>query len=200
MFKPVFEKTFGKQEQKINSMSCKDFHNYLNLILRKFHELIQQLGEGPQKLSAFSEWLDEYNSNSVSNPKDLIEIPGQYKINIEPQPEAHIKVASVNKTVLVLGSIRRPKRIEVHGTDEKSYYLLVKGGEDLRLDQRIQQLFTLMNEIFASDTECRSRSINLKQFDVTPMTNRLGTIEWITSTVPLKKLILMVTSCVQNSN
>jgi DNA-dependent protein kinase catalytic subunit len=35
---------------------------------------------------------------------------------------------------LILGSIRRPKRITIHGSNEKDYNLLIKGGEDLRLD------------------------------------------------------------------
>ena len=42
--------------------------------------------------------------------------------------------------VLVLTSIRRPKRIIIRGDDEKDHMFLVKGGEDLRLDQRIEQV------------------------------------------------------------
>ena len=41
--------------------------------------------------------------------------------------------------MLVLQSLRRPKRIKIIGHDEKEYSFLVKGGEDLRLDQRIEQ-------------------------------------------------------------
>lgn len=48
-----------------------------------------------------------------------------------------IKIASIKKSLLVLSSIRRPKRITVHGSNEKDFNLLIKGGEDLRLDQRI---------------------------------------------------------------
>ena len=33
-----------------------------------------------------------------------------------------------------------PKRITILGDDEKEYKFLVKGGEDLRLDQRIEQV------------------------------------------------------------
>ena len=40
----------------------------------------------------------------------------------------------------MLSSIRKPKRITVRGDDEKEYMFLVKGGEDLRLDQRIEQV------------------------------------------------------------
>ena len=41
---------------------------------------------------------------------------------------------------MVLASIRKPKRIIIRGDDEKDHMFLVKGGEDLRLDQRIEQV------------------------------------------------------------
>ena len=40
----------------------------------------------------------------------------------------------------MLPSIRKPKRIIIRGDDEKDHMFLVKGGEDLRLDQRIEQV------------------------------------------------------------
>ena len=190
----AFVGIFGENGSKVDKLDYAGFATSMNAVLKKLSEFINQLGEGHQKISAFSEWLDEYNSNDIKDLKDLIEIPGQYKRNVEPCPERHVKMASVNKTILILGSIRKPKRIEVHGTNEKSYYMLVKGGEDLRLDERIQQLFSLMNEIFSSDTDCKSRSIRIKQFNITPMTNRLGICKWVTDTVPLKQLIQRVLS------
>lgn len=90
---------------------------------------------------------------------------------------------------LVLGSIRRPKKITIHGSNEKDYHILVKGGEDLRLDQRVQQLFTIMNSIFASDPSCENRDLNIKTFKVVPVSNRLGIFEWVDNTEPLKALI-----------
>lgn len=42
--------------------------------------------------------------------------------------------------VLVMSSMRKPKRIMIRGDDEKEYLFLVKGGEDLRQDQRIEQV------------------------------------------------------------
>ena len=47
--------------------------------------------------------------------------------------------------VLVLSSLRKPKRIKIRGNDEKEYAFLVKGGEDLRLDQRIEQVRLMDN-------------------------------------------------------
>ena len=40
-----------------------------------------------------------------------------------------------------MSSMRKPKRITIRGDNEKEYMFLVKGGEDLRMDQRIEQVF-----------------------------------------------------------
>lgn len=115
-----------------------------------------QLSQGHEKLSAFSEYLSNLDNNDFYNPECYIEIPGQYEgaLTSEPIVSKNVKIASIRKTMLILGSIRRPKRITVHGSNEKDYHLLIKGGEDLRLDQRVQQLFQIMNLIFKEDPAC----------------------------------------------
>jgi len=88
----------------------------------------------------------------------------------------------------------------------------VKGGEDLRLDQRIEQLFSIMNEILRSDSACAQRGIFLTDYQVRiaeqaeldslqpppgnrcpqviPMTSRLGLLEWVPNTDSAKSLII----------
>ena len=159
-------------------------------INQKMNESMGTLGQGYEKLSTFSEWLDQLDFNDFYNPYEYLELPGQYEnLLTEPQLEKNIKIASVRKSVLILGSIRRPKRITVHGSNEKDYHLLIKGGEDLRLDQRVQQLFQIMNGIFKDDPTCQNRSLYIKTFKVVPITNRLGSLEWVDNTEPMKNLI-----------
>lgn len=50
-----------------------------------------------------------------------------------------------------MSSLRKPIKVTMLGMDSKEYPFLIKFGEDIRQDQRIQQLFTSMNNIFASD-------------------------------------------------
>ena len=76
--------------------------------------------------------------------------------------------------ILVLSSIRKPKRVTIRGDDEKEYMFLVKGGEDLRLDQRIEQLFGVMNRILQEDPACCQRGLSLTTYNVIPMTPRWG--------------------------
>src|SRR5687767_5246898 len=66
--------------------------------------------------------------------------------------------------ILIMGSLRKPKRLVLRGSDEREYPFLVKGGEDLRLDQRVQQLFGIMNEIFAHDAAAAKRSLRIQTY------------------------------------
>ena len=61
-----------------------------------------------------------------------------------------------------------------------------QGGEDLRLDQRIQQLFTVMNGIFGSNPATIQRGMRVGTYAVVPMTPVLGVIEWVKHTMPIK--------------
>lgn len=141
------------------------------------------------KLSAFSGWLSEYDINNYRAIDQRLEVPGQYSGEIEPVPELHVKIAYFLPEVLVIQSIRRPKRLTMLGTDEKVYHCLVKGGEDLRLDQRIEQLFSIMNNVFSRDAECAKREFKIGTFNVIPVKKHLGIMEWVKNTVPLKSVI-----------
>ena len=49
----------------------------------------------------------------------------------------------------------------------------VKGGEDLRNDERIEQLLTLMNSVLASDGAASSAGLRLRTYSVVPMTTEV---------------------------
>ncbi|CAG8447289.1 28742_t:CDS:10 [Dentiscutata erythropus] len=137
-------------------------------------------------LKSYSKWLADFSS---SNCDEMIEIPGQYDGLGIPDPSRHINIAYFDPKILVLRSLRKPKRIVIIGTDGKEYPFLVKGGEDLRLDQRVQQLFTVMNELMRKDYFCSQRKIELITYKVVPITGSLGIIEWINDTRPLRSFI-----------
>lgn len=140
------------------------------------------------KLSEFSEFLLDFEQSSQGT-SEYIELPGQYTGLNKPQPEFHIRISSFDSTLLVMSSLRKPKRIKIHGNDEKDYLFLVKGGEDLRLDQRVQQLFSVMNQTFVSDPACAKRGLQVHTYQVVPMTSKVGVIEWIEETKPLKEIL-----------
>lgn len=151
---------------------------------------IDRLEGGKQKLTNYSEWLAQ--SYSYFEYKKYIEIPGQYEDDIEPYVENHVKIAGFKKQLLILSSLRKPKKLTINGSNEKQYDLLIKGGEDLRLDQRVQQVFKIMNKCFKDDPNCHNRQLKISTFQVVPITNRAGVIEWVnvnSKTLPLKEII-----------
>ena len=138
------------------------------------------------QLNEFSTWFDFYTMSATND----IELPGQYTGDREPQVTAHARVVGFQSQVTVMRSLRKPIKLTIHSSDERSHSFLVKGGEDLRLDQRIQQLFGTMNSIFASDAACTQRSLALKTYQVIPLTKDVGMIEWLDNTEPIKAVIL----------
>lgn len=63
-------------------------------------------------------------------------------------------------------SLRKPIKIVIYGNNAKEYPFIVKFGEDIRQDQRIQQLFSLSNSILLSDSSCQQRNLFLEQYQV----------------------------------
>ena len=46
-----------------------------------------------------------------------------------------------------------------------------------------------MNRIFQETPNCENRDLRIKTFKVVPISNRLGSLEWVGNTEPMKALI-----------
>jgi hypothetical protein len=92
-----------------------------------------------------------------------------------------VRIEQFCEYVEVLGSgIGRPRKMAVMGSDGKKYTFLVKGHEDLRLDQRVMQFFTLVNTYLTSQ---------IRTYRITPLTGTLGLIQWVDQCPSLRELI-----------
>ncbi|KAM9308363.1 DNA-dependent protein kinase catalytic subunit [Gastrophryne carolinensis] len=178
------EKFCGKEGSALAAMKADQFNKNFGAIVMKIKE--EQKTE-PGNLKEYSPWLSSFKPEFSRND---LEIPGQYDGKTKPMPEYHVKISGFDERVKVMSSIRRPKRIVIRGHDERDYPFLVKGGEDLRQDQRIEQLFDIMNIILSRDAACSQRYLQIKTYQVIPMTTRIGMIEWLENTCTLKDIIL----------
>lgn len=75
------------------------------------------------------------------------------------------------------------------GSDQAERHFLVKGGEDLRLDQRVQLLFGAMGRVLSSHAPSASRGLGLATYAVLPLSAQTGLIEWVDGTTTLKTVI-----------
>ena len=71
----------------------------------------------------------------------------------------------------------------------QQYTFLCKGGEDLRLDQRVQLVFGTMNRALLAHAPAASRGLGMSTYQVMPLSEHVGLIEWVDGTDTLKRLI-----------
>ncbi|KAL9656580.1 hypothetical protein ABK040_012162 [Willaertia magna] len=111
-------------------------------------------------------------------------IPGTYKSG---QPV--IQIASFGRQIQVIGSKQRPRKIMMYGSDGNSYQFLLKGHEDLRQDERVMQLFGLVNTLLKNDPETSTRDLSIKRYSVIPLSSNAGLIGWVDNSDTLHSLI-----------
>uniref|UniRef100_A0A803TIR6 DNA-dependent protein kinase catalytic subunit n=1 Tax=Anolis carolinensis TaxID=28377 RepID=A0A803TIR6_ANOCA len=182
-FGKEFDSHFGREGSKLLDMKSSDFNPVADSLLSKMRECQKE----PGNLKECSPWMSDFKSEFL---RTELEIPGQYDGKGKPLPEYHAKIAGFDERIKIMASIRKPTRIIIRGSDEQEYPFLVKGGEDLRQDQRIEQLFDVMNTILSRNAACSQRNMQLKTYQVIPMTTRIGLIEWLENTCTLKEFLM----------
>ena len=94
-----------------------------------------------------------------------------------------VKISCCIDTVQVLPSKTKPKKLGLLGEDGIVYSFLIKGQEDLHLDERIQQFLKIANLFLAQDSQGSKREA--ATFDVIPIGNDFGMIQWVDNSASL---------------
>lgn len=139
------------------------------------------------KLSSFCPWLSEYHW--YGSLDKFLELPGQYTGNAPPNPSSSLKIVKFNEEILILRSLRRPIKISCVCSDGKTYSFLVKYGEDLRQDERIQHVQELMSEQMQLDRNCTQQKLSLRSYRVIPLNTNCGLINWIENTETIQSFL-----------
>ena len=71
----------------------------------------------------------------------------------------------------------------------KAYAVAVQGHEDLRQDERVLQLFGLVNSMLASDRTTAELDLSIARYAVIPLSPNSGLIEWVPNADTLHALI-----------
>ncbi|KEG11442.1 phosphatidylinositol 3-kinase tor [Trypanosoma grayi] len=99
-------------------------------------------------------------------------------------------IASFNDTLVVIPSKQRPKRLSVITAEGKKQKYLLKGREDLRLDERVMQLFRLVNTLMMSDSRTyKNFGFQIQRYSVTPIKDNVGLIGWVSGCDTLHELV-----------
>jgi FKBP12-rapamycin complex-associated protein len=86
-------------------------------------------------------------------------------------------------------SKQRPRRISLSGSNGNQYQFLLKGNEDLRQDERVMQLFGLINVCLDNDRSTSNRGLAIVRYSVLPLSNNSGVIGWVENCDTVNALI-----------
>ncbi|KAH8412631.1 hypothetical protein KR009_003909 [Drosophila setifemur] len=126
-----------------------------------------------------------YVSPKLMTCKDLeLAVPGSYN----PGQEL-IRISHIKTNLQVITSKQRPRKLCIRGSNGKDYMYLLKGHEDLRQDERVMQLFSLVNTLLLDDPDTFRRNLAIQRYAVIPLSTNSGLIGWVPHCDTLHTLI-----------
>lgn len=127
----------------------------------------------------------QYVSPKLLACKDLeLAVPGSYS----PGQEL-IRIARFQTNLQVISSKQRPRKLCIRSSNGKDYMFLLKGHEDLRQDERVMQLFGLVNTLLLNDPDTFRRNLTIQRYAVIPLSTNSGLIGWVPHCDTLHTLI-----------
>ena len=115
--------------------------------------------------------IDENDKNEIDNINNII------------------RIKKLGKTLSLFNTKQHPRKMTMIGTDNKEYMFLLKGHEDLRQDERVMQLFDLVNTIMAKDNDTYNKKLFINTYAVFPLSHSAGIIGWVPNCDTLHQLI-----------
>ncbi|EGG15157.1 protein kinase [Cavenderia fasciculata] len=155
-----------------------DLNQAWDLYYQVFRRIYKQL---PQMISLELQYISPKLMNSVD--MDLV-VPGTYRAG-----EPIIRIQSFSSILSVIPSKQRPRKLTIIGSDGLEYTFLLKGHEDLRQDERVMQLFGLVNTSLSANHETAKSHLSIRRFSVIPLSPNSGLIGWVPHSDTLHTLI-----------
>jgi FKBP12-rapamycin complex-associated protein len=101
----------------------------------------------------------------------------------------NIKINGFCNELSVLQSKQRPRKLTIYGDNGKEYNFLLKGREDLRLDERVMQFLNLVNKLLVSERESLQKDLTITKYEIIPLSLNTGLIGWVENCDTLNELI-----------
>jgi FKBP12-rapamycin complex-associated protein len=198
-FKGMYDKLMpvhALMDQGPSTASEQHFYDMYHKVLREAHERCKQYKEtGCRKALYLNQAWDLYTaviralmkmpplseielqevSPFLLNARDLdLAMPGSYRAG-----HPVVKIASFHHRLTVIQAKTKPRKALIMGTDGYEYFFLLKGHEDIRLDERVMQLFALVNTLLRTAPISTKADLAIYRYGVIPLSPTSGLIEWV---------------------
>ena len=168
------------EEYLKNYLETKDIIN-IKLAYDIYYILYQKI---KSTLNKFNKLHLESISPKLNNIKESkISIPSTKK-------NSNILISKINPIFEILKTKQHPRKIYIYGNDGKEYIFLLKGHEDLRQDERVMQLFNLINSLFSNDKNTNNKNLNIQNYTVLPLSYNTGILSWVKNCDTMNDLII----------
>lgn len=114
----------------------------------------------------------------------VLAVPGTYSISSPVK-----NISFVDPSLVIFNSKQRPRLVKIYSADGNMYRSLLKGREDLRLDQRVMSFFRLINQHTAHDLPNDAANMRISTYEITPLSKTSGLIEFVNGTDTMFSLI-----------
>jgi hypothetical protein len=178
-FKKCYEKRINALEDSLKAFNprngatltqisswCKSVQDEISEELKRIHIIL---------LSSISPELCEKTGFALA-------VPGTYRPGRKP-----IQIKYFVGQFSVFNTKQQPKDVVIRGNDGNFYQYLLKGHEDLRLDERIMQFFRLINSLVRKE-DCFHDNV-IQTVCVIPLSTFHGLVRWIPGTETLRNIV-----------
>ncbi|KAJ9098776.1 hypothetical protein QFC19_006252 [Naganishia cerealis] len=182
----AFAQTFGHDLQAARE-HCRRYRQTnevaeLNQAWDIYYSVFKRLSK---QLTSLTSIELQYVSPRLLRARDLeLAIPGTYQSG-----KPIVRISYVLPTFAIIGSKQRPRKFSMKGSDGKEYQYCLKGHEDLRQDERVMQLFGLVNTLLSTNPESFKRHLNIQRYSVIPLSPNSGLLGWVPHSDTLHVLI-----------
>jgi len=182
----AFQQLFGRDLQEAHEWCERYLHSRkegdLNQAWDRYYHVFRHINKQLPQMTTLEL---QYVSPKLLAARDLeLAIPGTYRAG-----EPVVTISAFAPALTVITSKQRPRKCTLRGSDGRDYVYLLKGHEDLRQDERVMQLFGLVNALLDNDPECSKRDLNIQRYAVIPLSQNSGLAEWVPHCDTLHTLI-----------
>ncbi|TDH74109.1 hypothetical protein CCR75_007408 [Bremia lactucae] len=182
-----FHGAFGRDLREANEwlqrfLSNRRNESDLNRAWDLYYHVFRRINKQLPQITTLE--LQVVSPNLLSARNLQLAVPGTYRAG-----HAIVKIGSFLPTVAVITSKQRPRRITIVGSNGLEYMFLLKGHEDLRQDERVTQLFGLVNALLINDRHTSKKDLKIHRYPVIPLSDNAGIVGWVPHCDTLHQLI-----------
>lgn len=194
MFRPETYKKTSDLDKRFYKLHGQTIAQAAELFNQRTEQSITQMWDILKKL--YQSFLDKTNkleiillprvNEDLYTKRDFaIAIPGTYSVT-----EKSHKIKCVEPGLQVLGTQQHPRICFLNSDAGERVKFLLKGSEDLRLDQRVMQFFNLVNSLLHHDTIMRDHpNAAIVEYAIIPLAPSAGLIRWVENADTLHQMI-----------